>query len=72
MLNILTHRNFSKAFVISAFCFCSFMALFFQNNAKAMTIPFPVTIKCQEGEEVIYVPLVKGGAPLIPRCVANI
>ncbi|MEC8624216.1 MAG: hypothetical protein VXY34_05305 [Bdellovibrionota bacterium] len=72
MYNFIANLNSLKVFVISTFCFFSFLSLFFQNDAKAMTIPFPVTIKCQEGETVIYVPLVKGGAPLVPQCVANI
>ena len=61
-------RSF-KTFIVSLFFLST---LFFQANAKAMTIPFPVTIQCQDGEEVIYVPLIKGGTPLVPKCVANI
>ena len=61
-----------KTFVALAFCFSSFLPFLFQAEASAMTIPFPVTMKCQEGEKVIYVPLVKGGATLVPKCVANI
>ncbi len=61
-----------RTFVITAFGSMLFFFGLFQANAKAMTIPFPVTIQCQEGERVIYVPLVKGGAPLVPKCVANI
>ncbi|MBG08205.1 MAG: hypothetical protein CME68_05565 [Halobacteriovoraceae bacterium] len=61
-----------RTFVITAFGFILFFFGLFQASAKAMTIPFPVTIQCQDGERVIYVPLVKGGAPLVPKCVANI
>jgi len=61
-----------RTLVALAFCFFSFLPFLLQAEARAMTIPFPVTMKCQEGEKVIYVPLVKGGAILVPKCVANI
>ena len=72
MSKIIASLKSLKSFVTTAFGLLSFLLLFFQANVNAMTIPFPVTMKCQEGEKVIYVPLVKGGAPLVPKCVANI
>ena len=69
MNKIMLNRRALNATFISFFLLSVFA---FQASAKAATIPFPVTIQCQEGEEVIYVPLIKGGAPLVPKCVANI
>jgi hypothetical protein len=58
-------KSFNKPIVLLLSVFL------FSSLAEAFSIPVPVNIKCQEGEEVVYVPLVKGGAPLVPKCMAD-
>ncbi|MEE2742448.1 MAG: hypothetical protein VYD54_00985 [Bdellovibrionota bacterium] len=60
-----------KTLITKSFA-CLTLAFLFSSVTYAISIPFPVNIKCQEGERLVYIPLEKGGSTFMPKCVADI